>query len=316
MEQELTLAAAWPWTALAVALVAAGLLTPLSKGLGPRMGAMDRPSELSLHSRPIPRTGGLAMFIAFWLAVGCALAVSGWPDSPLQVMGLAVGSAIMLTTGLVDDIRKMPPWARLLLQIVAAVAAIGLGLRVGVVPALAALPLTAFYLVGGANAMNLMDGMNGLAAGICALAALAFFALSVIQGNGLGMALSLALLGSSLGFLYHNFRRETDVFMGDSGSLFLGFMLASIAVVLTSKPYDLAWFLAPLLVLGLLILDTFWAITRRLVRRSSVMIGDRSHLYDRLMKEGLSPTRTVLVCYLGEGLLCALALILVETSRL
>lgn len=269
---------------------------------------MDRPSALSLHREPIPRAGGLAMLAAFLLALlPMNLASDLDIGGRMELVGLVFGSVLIGAVGLWDDAKEVSPKTRLLGQGVAALIAVSLGVRASVIPnPVLAVPLAFFYLVGGANAMNLLDGMDGLAAGVTVIASLCFALLFWGQGDAQGLNLSVALSGSALGFLYHNFPRAR-IFMGDCGSLFLGFTMAALALRF-GQPYDIATILAPLLVLALPIVDTTWAILRRLARRKNVLSGDRGHVYDRVMARGLSPAGTVLACYLVQACCSAAAL--------
>lgn len=275
------------------------VLTPLATLLGLRLGVMDIPGELSIHSEPTPRTGGLAMLIAFVISVS----FSGSMSKALVGQGVVhllavVGSAAMISgIGLLADMGQIPSKVEFALQVFPAVLVITFGIQLRFIPiALVAIPLTLFYLVGGACAMNLLDGLDGLAAGITVIASMFFCLIGLTQGIELVVTLSVALLGSALGFLYHNFH-PARIFMGDVGSLFLGFTLATMAVLLTSRPYDLKGFLVPVLILGVPVLDTFLAIARRLVNYQGIISGDRRHFYDLLNARGLTIRKTVLLMY-------------------
>lgn len=175
--------------------------------------------------------------------------------------------------GLLDDMGRIPTRVEVSALLVPALLVVLLGLRVGSVPiAIISLPLTLFYLVGGASAMNLVDGMNGLAGGVAAIACSFMVLLSLGQGDAVGTVLSLALLGAVVGFLPHNFPRAR-VFLGDNGSLFLGFMLAVLALRISCQPYHLGSFLAPILILGVPVGDTFLAILRRASHRGQQYPG-------------------------------------------
>jgi UDP-GlcNAc:undecaprenyl-phosphate GlcNAc-1-phosphate transferase len=295
-----------------ISLILSFGLTPLARLLGQRLGVMDVPGDLSIHLKPTPRTGGIAMFAAF--AAGIFLS---WPllgnalDAREGVRLFAVmGAAVLICwVGLLGDMGKVPSRVEYALQFLPAAVVIAFGIRVDFIPVIiVAVPLTLFYLVGGACAVNLLDGMDGLAAGVTVIGALFFALVGVMLANQLVLILSVALLGSALGFLYHNFH-PARVFMGDVGSLFLGFTLATMAILLTSKPYDLKGLVVPVLILGVPVFDTFLAITRRLTNNRRIISGDRDHLYDLLNERGLSTRTTVLVMY-------GLALILGATALL
>jgi len=158
-----------------------------------------------------------------------------------------------------------------------------------------------FYIFGGINAINMQDGIDGLAGGMVTVSALGFLSLSLQTGSTLGLILSLSIVGAVLGFLLHNFP-PASVFMGDSGSHLLGFMMALLAILFTSKSYDIRWFIGPILIIGLPVFDAGWAVIRRLLRRKPLFVGDRGHLYDRMMHRGLSVKQTVLICYLVQAI--------------
>lgn len=290
------------WTVATVAVLAAmasWLAVPLARHLGPRLGAMDRPKPLSIHATPTPRTGGLAVLIGFLLAVGWGmLFVPGLSaDEKSTVLRLLIAGIIVALIGLLDDTGRIPTRVEVSALLLPALLVVLLCLRVGFVPAaIVSIPLTLFYLVGGASAMNLVDGMNGLAGGVAAIACSFMVLLSLGQGDAVGTVLSLALLGAVLGFLPHNFPRAR-VFLGDNGSLFLGFTLAVLAVRISSQPYHLGSFLAPILILGVPVGDTFLAILRRIFNRGAVLSGDRRHTYDLLRGRGLGDVTTVLLMW-------------------
>jgi UDP-GlcNAc:undecaprenyl-phosphate GlcNAc-1-phosphate transferase len=239
------------------------------------------------------------MFAAFLVSIFLSRLMGNALDDQETIKLLAIiGSAgIIGGIGFLGDIGKIPSKVEFTLQIFPSVLAIAFGVRVGFIPnPLIAIPLTLFYLVGGACAMNLLDGMDGLAAGITIIASMFFGLIGLIQGNELVVILSVALLGSVLGFLYYNFH-PARIFMGDIGSLFLGFTLAAMAVLSTSRPYDFKGFVMPVLILGVPVFDTSLAIARRLVNRKGIISGDRRHFYDLLNARGLTIRTTVLVMY-------------------
>jgi len=230
----------------------------------------------------------------------------------MRLVGVLVGGAVVFGTGLLADTGKASPSIRLFSQAVAALMVVLAGLEVGLIPLLyISIPLTVFYLVGGANAFNLIDGIDGLAAGVAAVGCLFFGILSLWNGSSAGLVLSAALLGSSLGFLYFNFH-PAKVFMGDGGSFLLGFVLASLAVLFTSTPYSFVWFAAPILVLGVPVFDTFLAIMRRLGGRKRLFLGDRRHFYDLVRARGWGDANTVLLMYGLAVVLGASALLVIH----
>ena len=292
------------FTTFLVALVGSVFLTPLAKSLGPRLGAMDIPSELSIHSSPIPRTGGLAMFGAMVLAAVFSSGRTGLygQGDDVKLLGILISGAIVCGIGLLADVGKIPSRVEVAGLMLPASVIVIFGMRLKLIPSIG-IPLTLFYVVGSSCGMNLLDGMDGLAAGVAGIAAVFFGVLSAGQGNALGVIVSVALLGSVLGFLPYNFH-GARIFMGDVGSLFLGVMLGSLAVLCSSEPYSFAHFAAPVLILGVPVFDTFLAIVRRALNRRAVVSGDRRHLYDVVRTRGAGYTATVLAMYglsLGGG---------------
>jgi len=268
-----------------IALGTAFFLAPLASTIASRLGAVDVPGELSIHTRPIPRTGGLAIFVAFLVAI-----VYAWwdgvltPEQSTPLWGILVGNTLIALAGLLDDVKHISPLQKFLWQFLAASVVIGLGVQARFLPLVGlGLALTLLYLVGSANAMNLLDGMDGLAGGVAMIAALSFSLIATIQGNRLVAVLALALAGGVLGFLPFNFPRAR-MFMGDMGSLFLGFNLACLGLLLTDRPYSLLHFAVPLMVLSVPMLDTALALARRFRRRNDLFSGDRDHTYDILAR--------------------------------
>lgn len=286
-------------TIFIAALLVALALTPLARLFGLRLGITDMPGELSIHLKPTPRTGGLAIFGAFVVSVSLSKLMSNALDDQgtVELFAVISSAAIIGGIGFLGDIGRIPSKVEFALQVFPAMLAIAFGIELRFIPmSLVAIPFTLSYLIGGACAMNLLDGMDGLAAGVTIIASMFFCVVGLAQGTELVVILSVALLGSALGFLYHNFH-PARIFMGDVGSLFLGFTLATMAVLSTSQPYDLKGFLVPVLILGVPVFDTFLAIARRLVNRKGIISGDRSHFYDLLNARGLTIRATVLVMY-------------------
>ena len=301
----------------------------MARTIGYRLGIIDTPGELSIHIRHIPRTGGLAMFVGFLMAMGYAWATGLLDNEGRTFIGIVIGAVVIFLAGFLDDINRISTRQKFLWEFLGAAIAIGLGLRVETFPLLGASVFLAFlYLVGGANALNLLDGMDGLAAGTTAIAAFFLAILAAGQEKTLVLILALATLGTTLGFLPYNFNinfgfrnsklairnPQTAIFMGDAGSLFLGFILSSMAILFTTQPYDLVGFITPLVVISIPILDTALAILRRFTCKADLFSGDRQHVYDLLARRGLGNRRAVLVIYLATFLLGSLSLIMIRLS--
>lgn len=270
---------------LLIAFATTFLLVPVASAVASWLGAMDVPGELSIHTRPVPRTGGVAILVGFLVAA----AYAWWSGEVVSeeyalLLSVLIGGALIALAGFLDDVRHISPLLKFLWQFLAASVVIGLGVQARFLPLIGVgLALTLFYLVGSANAMNLLDGMDGLAGGVAIIAALSFSLIATIQGNRLVAVLALALAGGVLGFLPYNFPRAR-IFMGDVGSLFLGFILACLGVLLTDRPYSLLHFAVPLMVLSVPMLDTALALARRFRRRNDLFSGDRNHTYDILAR--------------------------------
>jgi UDP-GlcNAc:undecaprenyl-phosphate GlcNAc-1-phosphate transferase len=270
------------------------LLTPLAQMLGWRLGILARPGPLSVHLAPVPRTGGLGIIVATAGAAGVGgLLMRGVELGPLLVV---VGCAgLLFLIGLAEDARGVAPRLRLLLQAGVGVLAFALGVRMETFPLLS-LPITLVVLVGAANAFNMLDGLDGLAAGVAFIAALFLGILAWLQGSAVVLLLAACLAGACGGFLPFNVRKAS-LFLGDGGSLVLGFTLAALAAMLSAGPWDLRSPLAAGFVLGLPALDLIRTVIRRRGRAEGIIPGDREHIYDLVHRQGMGTGRVVLVMY-------------------
>jgi len=307
--------------ALLVSLLAVASLTPLVRLLALRVGAVSRPGGRDVHQRSIPRLGGLAICGGV-LAAAAALYL-GKPEvsavaAPfaLRLLGLGVGGVAMCAVGVVDDARGLRAFHKLLLQIAVAVFAIACGCRIDAlhVPLLGdfntaevALPLTTLWIVGLVNAINLIDGLDGLAAGVVLFAATTNLVVAWINGVPLVAWISAATAGAALGFLFYNFN-PARIFMGASGSYFFGYVLAVTALMGTQKASTAASLLVPMMALGVPIFDTLFAMVRRILERRSVFSPDRGHIHHRLLDMGLTHRRAVLILYTVCGVLTVAAI--------
>ncbi|MCL4078770.1 undecaprenyl/decaprenyl-phosphate alpha-N-acetylglucosaminyl 1-phosphate transferase [Coriobacteriia bacterium Es71-Z0120] len=303
----------------AVAAAVTLALTPVVRAAGLRLGIVAHPGGRHVHRGVIPRIGGVAMF--FGIVAGVLLQLAGerffgWhrvlAASPRQVLAIAAGAVVMFVVGVVDDVIEMNPGAKFLGQIVAAlVVALG-GLRIGyvgnpfaggvIVLGALSVPLTVLWIVSFANVINLIDGLDGLAAGVSAIAGLSLFALAV-QGNTLVAALLAgALVGACVGFLRYNFH-PASVFMGDSGALTLGYMLACISLLGVMKSLAAIALVVPIVIVGVPVFDTFSAIVRRKISGKPIQAADKGHIHHRLLHRGFSHTQTVLIIYVWSAAL-------------
>ena len=290
-----------------LALLFALVLTPLLRDGGRRLGLLDRPGGRKIHKRPIPRVGGLAVALAYAGALGFVAWAPyrnvGFDLDRLiaTVLPLAPALALVLATGLTDDIFGLKPWQKLLGQILAA----GLAWRAGFgVQALAghslpewiSLPVTVTWLVGCANAVNLIDGMDGLAAGVGLFSALTVL-VAALAHESLELAVMVApLAGSLAGFLRYNFN-PASVFLGDSGSLLVGFLLGCYGAHWGQKAATMAAMTAPLMAMAYPLIEVGVSMLRRWIRGQKIFDADQDHIHHQLLKYGLTPRRAAVVLY-------------------
>lgn len=289
--------------ALAAALAA--WLTPRMRDAALRFGIVDRPDGRLKHQRqPVPYLGGLAVYLAFLLA----LAFCPFED---EVLGLLLAGSIAVLVGLVDDFGQLGPWTKLLGQSVAVYVLIKSGsyIQLAFLPESVAIPLSALWLLATMNAFNLIDIMDGLSAGTAAVAASALFAVAVWNGHVTTALLLAALAGACLGFLRYNFE-PARIYMGDSGSLFLGLMLGAIAMNNAYTERNLASAVAPGLILGVPLFDMLFVMYVRKRRGLPVMLGSPDHVALRLRKWRLSTRQTVCLSYAVTALLGAAAVLM------
>ncbi len=300
-------------------LLVSMLATPLARRIAVRVGAVDYPNARRINKRPVPRMGGIAIFcgiVAAFVVQFLGTTYLGWPvvlvPSPRLEVNywlLVLAFLTIFATGLLDDRYTLRPLQKLTGQILAATLAVAGGLVIGDIsnplggPFISlgwlAYPVTVVYLVAYTNIINLIDGLDGLAAGISALASLTMFALSVLAGRLDAAALSIAVAGSSLGFLRYNFH-PASIFMGDSGALTLGFALGTVSLLSVTRFAGLTTIIVPLVIAAVPIIDTFSAIVRRLRGHVSIGHADRGHIHHRLMAEGFDQRQAVLLMYPGR----------------
>lgn len=278
------------------------VLTPLALRVALRRELLDRPELHKSHSSPVPYLGGVAIVLAFSIAVIGAAAVTRPVGTAALELAVVLGCAVALSlVGLVDDLRGLSPAVRVVCEVGAGVAlwASGTGVLLFDVPALNAV-VTVLWVVGVTNAYNLLDNMDGLSAGIAAISAAFFFLLAAFNGQFLVAALAAGLAGCALGFLRHNYH-PARIYMGDAGSLFLGFMLAAIGIKLRFDGPTQVTFLVPILVTGVAVFDTTLVTISRLLHRRPVMMGGRDHTSHRLVFVGI-PVRGAVALIYGGGI--------------
>ncbi len=287
---------------LLVTFLVSAILVPICQKIAHHIGAIDIPNERKVHTKPMPRLGGLAIYIAF--LAGYIL----YGELTTQMISILIGSFIILLIGIFDDIKPIRARYKFLVQIIAALIVViygrmyfneitFLGIHLHFNKVISYI-LSTFFIVAISNAINLIDGLDGLAGGISTIY---FLTISIIafllqKLGGLDIILSLIMLGSTLGFLVWNFP-PAKIFMGDSGSLFLGFMIAVIALV-GYKVATLTTLIIPITILSVPIFDTLLAILRRLIKHKSIGSPDKEHFHHQLLKLKFSPRMSIIVIYI------------------
>lgn len=289
-----------------IALAVSFFLTPFMRRIALRKGIVDRPGGRKVHKKPIPYLGGVAIYLAFISALFFASCMEKLLRSEYLV-GLFLGGTLIVIIGMFDDIKGMRPSLKFIGQILAASLLFKYGFRIefitnpfagGIIsfpPALSFL-ITLLWIVALTNAINLIDGLDGLAAGLVIIASSVLFIVSLQRSNLLAIFICVAIMGSSLGFLRYNFH-PARIFMGDTGSMLLGFLLAALGTIGVSKGMTAVTLMVPLVALGIPTYDTLLAIFRRLLKRKSIFIADKKHLHHRLLDMGLSHSEAVLLVY-------------------
>ncbi len=294
-------------------------LTPVVRAASLHFGLVDQPGGRKVHTGEISRLGGIAMFAGFCTALAVQYAGEihfGWRGlvaiGGAQVGGVIAGLGIIFAVGLLDDIVTLEPGPKLIGQIVAALVVIGSGVRIDFIGhpfgsglialGLLGIPLTLVYIVGFANVINLIDGLDGLAAGVTAIAATTFLVLAMQSNQPVAAIFAAALIGACVGFLRYNFN-PASIFMGDSGAMFLGFALASISLLGVMKSVAAIALAVPLLIIGVPIFDTASAIIRRIRHKRPIQEADRGHIHHRLLGRGFDQRQTVLIIYVWSAAL-------------
>jgi len=298
-----------------VAFAISLILTPIFRDVFRSYGVVDQPDTTrKLHKYPIPRVGGMAIASAY---VACFFLVPLITHRPFEQLSLvwdllpAVG--VIFAVGIIDDLFGLKPWQKLLGQLAGAGLAYWSGVRVLDVAGIStqswwSLPVTLLWLLTCTNAFNLVDGMDGLAAGVGVFATLTMFIAAMMHGNMPLALATLPLAGCLLGFLCYNFNPAT-IFLGDSGSLLIGFLLGCYGVIWSQKSATLLGMTAPLMAVSIPLIDVALAIARRVIRRQPIFSADRGHIHHRLLDRGLTPKRAVLVLYGVCGLVAAFSLL-------
>lgn len=303
-----------------VPAIIAFIATPFAKKVAYHFGAIDVPKDnRRVHKKPIPRLGGLAIFIATMISIII------FEDLNKEIIGILIGGAIIAGIGIIDDIKPVEAKTKLFFQVLAAVVAYISGINIEIVSipfidggyiglqGYISFPLTILWIVGITNTINLIDGLDGLSAGISAIAGISMGIVGIMDGNFIAASLSLIIAGSAIGFLPYNFN-PASIFMGDTGALFLGFILAAASIEGTVKSATAVAIVIPLLVLGVPIFDTFFAMLRRYRSGRPLMEADRGHVHHKLLDLGLGQKRTVLILYIVGAVFGISAIIMYKMS--
>lgn len=310
--------------AFVIAFIFTLAATPVVRRFAYVIGAVDIPKDKRrVHKRPTPRIGGLAIIFGFVVAVLVAFSRDDWTR---QTIGTLAGAGILAVLGIVDDCKELNAKLKFVVQIIAALVVIFVGnIRVAFIsnpnvfseashimlPTWISVTVTVIWIVFITNAVNFIDGLDGLAAGVSAIMSMSLVFISISTHNYPIAIMGLALMGSCFGFLPFNFN-PAKIFMGDTGSTFLGYMLAVLSIQGMFKSYAVISFAVPIIMLGLPLFDAMFAMIRRILSGKSPMVADRGHLHHRLYDMGFSQKQTVFILYAISGVLGITAILLAE----
>ena len=323
--------------AFLLAFITSFVITPYTMRLAHKVGAIDFPGERKIHNKPIPRLGGLAiisgfllsvLYLLFILSIEKTISLVGTENYGIKLMGFFLGIIILGITCFIDDSKNIPAWVKLLAQILSAVIVTVCGVKIDMI----AVPfmekniilnnvfsyiLTIGWIVGITNAINLIDGLDGLSSGISLISCISLLIIFVLNDSPMiATVIVTAMSGALVGFLPYNFS-PAKTFIGDTGSNFLGFMLAIVSILGIAKTYTLAVIVLPVIVLGLPIFDVLFAIVRRIVKGKSIKAvfkPDKGHLHHRLVEKGFTPKQAVLILYGLSASLGMFAIILFDSG--
>jgi glycosyl transferase, family 4, conserved region len=302
--------------ALIIALLASFLLTPYIKQLAVKIGAVDKPDKRKVHTQVMPRLGGLAIYLATMLAIVCSMPITR------DLLGILLGGTWIVIVGVLDDKYSLPARVKLAGQMIAAVILVAFDVKIEWLNnpfggyfylEYLSIPFTVFWVISFINVVNLIDGLDGLAAGVSGIASITVILVAVHQGYFPVATLTAALAGGIIGFIHYNFNPAT-IFMGDTGSMFIGYMLAAISIFGAVKSAATIALIVPAIALGLPIMDTAFAILRRYSNGRPIFQPDKGHLHHRLLAMGLSQRQAVLLMYGISIVLCLAAFVLAEAN--
>ncbi len=302
------------WGPFLVAMAVALVVTPVSIKVAPKIGAMDVPKdERRMHNKAMPRFGGVAIY------AGLMVSLAGFALDDMAVVSIMIGCTLIYILGLIDDLKNLKPMVKFGGQLVCAIALYIQGIRIEFVTNyfgdgnmvfgdVACFLTTVIWIVAITNAVNLIDGLDGLAAGIGAISALCIGYVAYIHGQYMSTLAMMVIAGAALGFLPWNFH-PAKTFMGDGGSQLLGFSIAAFSILGTVKSTTIVVVIIPALVLGLPIFDTLMAIIRRTLRHQSIGTADKEHLHHRIMRAGYGQRRAVMLMYCISGIMGIVAVL-------
>ncbi|WML36596.1 MraY family glycosyltransferase [Clostridium sp. OS1-26] len=309
-----------------VSIIISAIFTPIIKKIAVKIKVIDIPKDdRRIHKKPIPLLGGLAIYISFVLTL--VLKTGALSKSEI---GILIGATIIALGGFLDDKFEIRPWQKLLFQIAAALALTSYGVRIVLITnpissaelyiniGILSIPLTIVWVVGITNALNLIDGLDGLAAGVAFISTVTIFIITFLNGKVEAQVLeaqvlTVILAGSILGFLPYNFN-PASIFLGDTGAQLLGFLLAAISIEGAIKSATAFAIAVPILALGIPIYDTLFAMIRRKINGKPIMQADKGHLHHRLLDMGLNQRQAVIIMYLISAVLGSFAIIAMQIS--
>jgi UDP-GlcNAc:undecaprenyl-phosphate/decaprenyl-phosphate GlcNAc-1-phosphate transferase len=322
------------WPVLVFSFVSALVATSLCKKIALKFGIVDKPDNLvKTHKVSVAYLGGVGMLVG--LTVGIFTGVyhihnlEHFDSAFTWLIGVLAGGAIACIVGLADDIFNLKPWQKILGQITAGIVLVLVGIRPALnysltffnikipenVEMICGIPVVIIFVLGATNSLNLLDGLDGLCAGVTVIITLAMLLLAIHlgtwgsseAGDPVRLIICLALLGGVLGFLPFN-RHPAKIFMGDAGSMLLGFIIAALMIFFAEKV--LRWWMASIVVFGLPILDTAVALVRRFINKRPLFVSDRGHIYDQMIDRGIPLKRTVAICYALSGMYAVIGLVM------
>lgn len=309
--------------AVAAAFIISFAATPIVKSFAQRVGAIDVPKDgRRMHSEPIPRLGGLAIFLGFLLSVVL------FGNITREIQGILLGAVVIVIIGVIDDIVPLPALVKFVVQIGAALIAVYHGVVVTIFTnpivwsstdfinlGFLSIPITVLWIVAVTNSVNLIDGLDGLAAGVSAISSITMMIIAIVVTDLNVAVIMAALAGSCLGFLPYN-KNPAKIFMGDTGALLLGYVLATVSIIGLFKLYAVISFVIPFLVVGLPLFDTVFAFSRRILSGKNPMSPDRGHFHHRLIDMGFSQKQAVAIAYAISGILGLSAVVIATNGEI